>query len=115
MTAPWTISRPGAPSTARNSSGSVRMTAMTATGSISKRCLEDATMERTYLDHAAAPPARPEVVEAMLPYFQERFGNPSAVYDLAVAIKDAIEEQRARVAELIGAPGDSLLFTACGG
>ncbi len=87
---------------------------MTATGSISKRSLEDATMERTYLDHAAATPARPEVVEAMLPYFQERFANPSAVYDLAAEIKNSIEEQRARVAELIGAPADSIIFTSCG-
>ena len=36
-------------------------------------------MSRTYLDHAAATPTRPEVLEAMLPYFRENFGNPSAV------------------------------------
>jgi cysteine desulfurase len=39
-------------------------------------------MSRTYLDHAAATPTRPEVLEAMLSYFRENFGNPSAVYDL---------------------------------
>jgi cysteine desulfurase len=71
-------------------------------------------MERVYLDHAAATPVRPEVLAAMLPYFQELFGNPSAVYDLAAAVKDTIEGQRARVAELIGAPADSIIFTSCG-
>jgi cysteine desulfurase len=71
-------------------------------------------MERVYLDHAAASPVRPEVLAAMLPYFQERFGNPSAVYDLAAEVKDTIEAQRARVAELIGAPADSIIFTSCG-
>jgi len=65
-------------------------------------------MKRIYLDHAAATPVRPEVLEAMLPYFQERFGNPSAVYDLGAKVKDTIEEQRSRVADLIGAPGDTI-------
>jgi cysteine desulfurase len=87
---------------------------MTATGSILKRSLEDARMKRTYLDNAAATPVRPEVLAAMLPYFQARFGNPSAVYDLGSGIKDAMDEQRARVAELIGAPADSIIFTSCG-
>jgi cysteine desulfurase len=71
-------------------------------------------MKRIYLDNAAAAPVRPEVLEAMLPYFQERFGNPSAVYDLGAEVKDTIEEQRARVADLIGAPGDTIIFTSCG-
>jgi cysteine desulfurase len=71
-------------------------------------------MKRVYLDHAAATPVRSEVLAAMLPYFQERFGNPSAVYDLAAEVKDTIEEQRARVAELIGAPAASIIFTSCG-
>ena len=44
-------------------------------------------MSRTYLDHAAATPTRPEVLEAMLPYFRENFGNPSAVYDLGIRQK----------------------------
>ena len=53
-------------------------------------------MRRVYLDHAAATPVRPEVLEAMLPYFSERFGNPSAVYDLGAELKEVLEEQRAR-------------------
>jgi cysteine desulfurase len=71
-------------------------------------------MEKVYLDHAAATPVRPEVLAAMLPYFRERFGNPSAVYDLAAAVKDTIEAQRARVAGLIGAPAANIIFTSCG-
>ena len=42
-------------------------------------------MKRAYMDHAAATPVRPEVLAAMLPFFVERFGNPSAVYDLGSA------------------------------
>jgi len=71
-------------------------------------------MKRIYLDYAAATPVRPEVLEAMLPYFQERFGNPSTVYDLGAKVKDTIDEQRARVADLIGAPAGSIIFTSCG-
>ena len=48
-------------------------------------------MSRTYLDHAAATPTRPEVLEAMLPYFRENFGNPSAVYDLGSEAKEVME------------------------
>lgn len=71
-------------------------------------------MKRIYLDQAAAAPVRPEVLEAMLPYFQERFGNPSAVYDLGAQVKDTIEEQRTRVAALIDARADHIIFTSCG-
>jgi len=71
-------------------------------------------MKRIYLDQAAAAPVRPEVLEAMLPYFQERFGNPAAVYDLGTQVKDILEEQRGRVAALIGARSNNIIFTSCG-
>lgn len=71
-------------------------------------------MEKVYMDHAAATPVRPEVIEAMLPYFAEHFGNPSAVYDLGSEIKEVMEVQRARVAALLGAPRESLIFTSSG-
>ncbi len=71
-------------------------------------------MRRAYLDHAAATPVRGEVLEAMLPYFSERFGNPAAVYDLGAAIKETLEEQRARVARLIGAAAAEIVFTSSG-
>ena len=71
-------------------------------------------MKRAYMDHAAATPVRPEVMEAMLPFFVERFGNPSAVYDLGSAIKAVMEEQRGKVARLIGARDDEIIFTSSG-
>uniref|UniRef100_A0A7C3ZAY0 Cysteine desulfurase n=1 Tax=Desulfobacca acetoxidans TaxID=60893 RepID=A0A7C3ZAY0_9BACT len=71
-------------------------------------------MKTVYLDHAAATPVRPEVLAAMLPYFTERFGNPSAVYDLGSSIKEAIEVHRAKVASLIGAPPEGIVFTSSG-
>lgn len=71
-------------------------------------------MRRVYLDNAAATPVRPEVLEAMLPYFAQRFGNPSAVYDLGSEIKEVMEEQRAKVARLIGARADEIVFTSSG-
>ena len=71
-------------------------------------------MERVYMDHAAATPVRPEVLEAMLPYFAQRFGNPSAVYDLGSEIKEVLEEQRAKVARLINAQPGEVIFTSSG-
>jgi cysteine desulfurase len=71
-------------------------------------------MERVYMDHAAATPVRPEVLEAMLPYFAQRFGNPSAVYDLGSEIKEVLEEQRAKVARLINAQPSEVIFTSSG-
>ncbi|MGB8990978.1 MAG: cysteine desulfurase family protein [Desulfobaccales bacterium] len=71
-------------------------------------------MKRAYMDHAAATPVRPEVLAAMLPFFVERFGNPSAVYDLGSEIKEVMEEQRGKVARLIGARTDEIIFTSSG-
>ena len=53
-----------------------------------------------YLDHAATTPARPEVVEAMMPYFTEKFWNPSSVYSPAAEAKKAVNEVRDRIADL---------------
>jgi len=71
-------------------------------------------MKRAYMDNAAATPVRPEVLEAMLPFFTERFGNPSAVYDLGAEIKEVMEEQRGKVARLLGAGRDEIIFTSSG-
>ena len=60
-------------------------------------------MKNVYMDHASATPVKKSVIEAMLPYFDEYFGNPSTVYDMGSKIKETIEEQRAKVANLIGA------------
>ncbi len=71
-------------------------------------------MKRVYMDHAAATPVRKEVIEAMLPYFDEHFGNPSTVYDMGSKIKQVMEEQRAKVAKLIGAKAEEIIFTSSG-
>ncbi len=74
-------------------------------------------MERkrsVYMDHAATTPVRPEVVEAMLPYFSERFGNPSSLYALAREAKEAVEEAREKVAAAIGATSEEVYFTSGG-
>lgn len=67
-----------------------------------------------YMDHAATTPVKPEVLEAMLPYFSEKFGNPSSLYALARTSKEAVEHARAQVAAAIGASPDEIFFTAGG-
>ncbi len=66
------------------------------------------------MDYAATTPVQPEVLEAMLPYFSERFGNPSSLYALAREAKEAVEEARGRVAAAIGADPGEVFFTAGG-
>ena len=71
-------------------------------------------MKRIYLDHAATTPARPEVVQAMLPYFTDSFGNPSSVYSYGAEAREALAEAREKVAALIGANSDEIVFTGGG-
>ena len=66
------------------------------------------------MDYAATTPVRPEVLEAMAPYFSERFGNPSSLYALAREAKEAVEEARGRAAAAIGADPGEVFFTAGG-
>lgn len=67
-----------------------------------------------YLDNAATTKVAPEVLEAMLPYFTENYGNPSSVYGFAAKNKDAINMQREVIAEAIGAKANEIYFTAGG-
>lgn len=67
-----------------------------------------------YLDHAATTGVRPEVLEEMLPYLQEEYGNPSSVYDLAGRSRKAVEEARQRIAGGIGAKPEEIYFTGGG-
>lgn len=67
-----------------------------------------------YLDNAATTKTAPEVVEAMLPYFTENFGNPSSVYSFASKNKDAITTQREVIADALGAKANEIYFTAGG-
>jgi cysteine desulfurase len=67
-----------------------------------------------YLDHAASTPTDPQVVEAMLPYFTEIYGNASGLHRQARASAQAIEDARARVADVLGCSPKEIVFTACG-
>ncbi len=67
-----------------------------------------------YLDNAATTKTAPEVVEAMLPYFTEKFGNPSSVYSFASGNKDVITKQRETIAKTLGAKSNEIYFTAGG-
>ena len=71
-------------------------------------------MRRIYLDYAATTPTHPDVVKAMLPYFTEKFGNPSAIYACAQETKAAIEDARSKVARLLGARDEEIVFTSGG-
>ncbi len=71
-------------------------------------------MKGAYLDHASATPVRKEVLEAMLPYFSEHFANPSNVYDMGSKINQIVDQQRAKVAGLIGAKTEEIIFTSSG-
>ncbi|MFT4143118.1 MAG: cysteine desulfurase NifS [Mobilitalea sp.] len=70
--------------------------------------------KKIYLDNAATTKTRPEVVETMLPYFTELYGNPSSVYEFAAQNKKAVDDARAKIANVIGADTSEIYFTAGG-
>ena len=67
-----------------------------------------------YLDNAATTKTAPEVVQAMMPYFSEYYGNPSSIYDFAGKSKEAITRGREQIAEVLGAKKEEIYFTAGG-
>ena len=67
-----------------------------------------------YLDHAATTPVRPEVFDAMAPYFGPRFGNPSSTHRWGREARAALDEARERVAQSLGAAPDEICFTSGG-
>lgn len=67
-----------------------------------------------YLDHAASTPCHPQVVEAMLPYFTQIYGNASGLHQQARASARAIDEARRQVADILGCSPKEIIFTACG-
>ena len=70
--------------------------------------------EMIYLDHAATTPADPAVVNAMQPYFAEKFGNPSTIYKIGREVRGALDEARDKIADFIGADSSEIIFTSCG-
>jgi cysteine desulfurase len=71
-------------------------------------------MRPIYLDHNATTPVDPDVLDAMLPFLRDEFGNPSSSYPLGRRARDAIETARAEVAALIGAEPDEVVFCSGG-
>ena len=71
-------------------------------------------MRKVYLDNVAAMPLLPEVREAMMPFLGEIFGNPQSLHSWGDGARDAVEEARGKVAELIGGAPEEIIFTSCG-
>jgi len=71
-------------------------------------------MQSAYLDYSATTPTDPEVLEAMMPYFTEVFGNPSSVYSFAAKSRKAIDTARGQVARALNAEPDEIFFTGSG-
>lgn len=71
-------------------------------------------MQRIYLDHSATTPIRKEVFEAMVPYLTEHFGNPSSIHASGREAKKAVEEAREKIALLVNAKPEEIIFTSGG-
>jgi cysteine desulfurase len=69
---------------------------------------------RVYLDHNASTPVHPEVLEAMLPYFSERYGNPSSIHGFGRAAREGMDVARERVASFLKVGKDEIVFTSGG-
>lgn len=67
-----------------------------------------------YFDHAATTPVKPEVIEEMMPYFRNKFGNASSIYSIGRESKKAVEVARERVAKSLGALTREIFFTGSG-
>lgn len=71
-------------------------------------------MSILYFDHAATTPVKDEVLQEMLPYFTNNFGNPSSIYSIGRRSKKAVENARTKVAKAIGCQEKEIYFTSCG-
>ena len=71
-------------------------------------------MKKYYFDHVATNPLHPDVLESMMPYFREEFGNPLSVYEYGMKAKNAIEAAREQVAALVNAKPAEIIYTSSG-
>ena len=71
-------------------------------------------MKKIYMDHVATNPLHPEVLDTMLPYLRENFGNPLSLYEPGLKAREAIENARSQTADLINAKSKEIIFTASG-
>ena len=71
-------------------------------------------MRNVYLDYSATTPVKEEVLKEMIPYFTEKFGNPSSLYAPGLEAKDGLTKAREQVADLINAEEREIFFTSCG-
>ncbi|MEF9427478.1 MAG: cysteine desulfurase, partial [Candidatus Mariimomonas ferrooxydans] len=71
-------------------------------------------MKEIYMDHVATNPVHPEVLEAMLPYYREDFGNPLSIYGPGMKAREAIENAREQTASLINSKSKEIIFTSSG-
>lgn len=71
-------------------------------------------MNKIYMDHVATNPLHPEVLDAMLPYFKENYGNPLSLYEPGIKAREALEAARSGTADLINAKAKEIIFTASG-
>ena len=69
---------------------------------------------KVYLDYSATTPVKEEVLQQMIPYFTQNFGNPSSLYTIGLEAKAAVDKARAQVAHLIGADPSELYFDGGG-
>ena len=71
-------------------------------------------MREVYLDYSATTPVKDEVINEMMPYFKEAYGNPSSLYAPGLKAKEGLTKARQQVADLIGADPREIIFTSCG-
>lgn len=71
-------------------------------------------MREVYLDYSATTPVKDDVLNEMLPYFKEQYGNPSSLYSIGAKSKEAIEKARSQVSKLINAKAKEVFFTSTG-
>ncbi|MBQ9179252.1 MAG: cysteine desulfurase NifS [Firmicutes bacterium] len=71
-------------------------------------------MRKVYMDYSATTPVKKEVLDEMLPYYSEHYGNPSSLYDIGADSKGALDLARSRLAKVINSKTDEVFFTSCG-